>query len=409
MSYTLKGLFDEYTAIKSTKALAINVITFYQRFTTRSESHALFFGSGLVGVYPIRWMDSSDSIYWTEDIMGISEMDDLQRDMAKVPGMIFDKKGNIAKISGNALNMMFAYALYRLNNATDLPAEVKRQAMIHTVATYLAKHLASQITRRFHFNADPQIAAALYESLDNKTDLKKYGTWNNLLLARGEQAVDPQTGIHFKTMETMEPTAAVIYLVNDLQDRLVDVLNLLTEKFHEVKKNQGKILSGSMITEIEGEKMLREYVRKEQQLISDMDRIASDPRDLIRDDLAQMLCEYLTADKKPLLDALQYYSDNFNAPKTKYNELQRMLIVYVLTEMRTGKLNISDIPSIIKRVRSVFRASQTQRPEVLEIKRQFKDVVTEAIPRARDSVQVSTTIALALYIVLRMLSMQRYR
>ena len=205
MSYTLKGLFDEYTAIKSTKALAINVITFYQRFTTRSESHALFFGSGLVGVYPIRWMDSSDSIYWTEDIMGISEMDDLQRDMAKVPGMIFDKKGNIAKISGNALNIMFAYALYRLNNATDLPAEVKRQAMIHTVATYLAKHLASQITRRFHFNADPQIAAALYESLDNKTDLKKYGTWNNLLLARGEQAVDPQTGIHFKTMETMEP------------------------------------------------------------------------------------------------------------------------------------------------------------------------------------------------------------
>jgi hypothetical protein len=117
-----------------------------------------------------------------------------------------------------------------------------------------------------------------------------------------------------------------------------------------------------MITEIEGEKMLREYIRKEQQLISDMERISSDPRDLIRDDLAQMLCEYLTADKKPLLDSLQYYSDNFNAPKTKYAELQRMLIVYVLTEMRTGKLNISDIPSIIKRVRSVFRASQTQRP-----------------------------------------------
>lgn len=400
---TIKEVFADHVEATPDKEFATKLIIFYRNFISRSDAHSRFFSTPYVGVYPVRFM-TSDALYLLEDVLQIDDPRQCQEDIYSLSE--FDRNWHVAP---DVTNQAFLYAIHMLMNST-IDKKLAEQAMIHTVAMAIAKHLCSQITRRFKFNADPQIAAMLYETLDNKTDLKKYGTWNNLLLARGEQFIDERRGIHQKYIKKFGPDKRIIYAANDIQDRIVDVLNLLTEKFHDIKDSQGRILSTTAITTIDGEQLLRDYSRRETQLVRDMVAIVKDPRDLVRQEVMDFTVGVMTTAKEENIETiLNYLSDNLFAKDANYEEMIRNLIVFVLQEARQSNLDLDNMVMVVKRINSIFRSSQTKKREVLEIKRQFTTLTEEAIPRARDSDKVSSTIGTVIYLVVRMLSINYYK
>jgi hypothetical protein len=400
---TIKEVFDHHVTAKIDKNFAIAMIIAWQKFISRSESHSLFFNSPYVGVYPIRYM-TSDANNFLEDILGIEDIAECQEDIYSVPEV--DRNHHVAS---DVVNLAYIYANHRLMQA-PIPNDLKQNALEHTIAMAITKHLCSQITRRFKFNADIAIAAQLFELLDNKTDLKKFGDWKNLLLERGRQFNDPREGIHYKSVLDFTDNKRVIYATGDIQDRIVGVLNLLTEKFHEIKATQGRVLSQSTISSIDGEKVLREFARKETQLIREMQEICQSQRDLIKEDLLEFTVGILTtADTVNLAKVLEYYVDNFNVKELGHDTAIEKLIVYIFHEAKTANLDVSNIPALIGRIKSIFKHSNTKKADVLELKRLFNEITESAIPRARDSIKVSITLAVVIYLALRTLSINYYR
>ncbi|AXH70784.1 hypothetical protein [Vibrio phage BONAISHI] len=404
---SIKEVFDYHCTATVDDKFAIAMIVTWQKFISRSDSHSKFFNSPYVGVYPIRYL-TSDAMFFLEELLGIEDPVQCQTDLFALKTVDENHK-----VASDVVNLAYMYAVFRLFDS-NVNRKYKEPAMVHTVAMAITKHLCSQITRRFKFNADPAIAAQLYESLDNKTDLKRLGDWKSLLLERGEDFISPR-GIHSKFVAKMSPDERILYATGDIQDRIVGVLNLLTSKFHDIKDQQGKILSMSTIgSDIDGEKVLRDFARKENELKRVMSEIAEDPRDLIRQQLIDFTSDLITSANADMLEkTLEYFSDNFNAMDKKSHDsphraaLDR-LVVYVIHEAKVANLDLSNIPQVVARIKNIFRSSRTKKPDVIEIKNDFTMIVNDAIPRARDSVKVSCTIAMVIYLTLRMLSINHY-
>lgn len=405
---TIKDVFDYHVTAKIDDEFAISMIVTWQTFISRSDSHSKFFNSPYIGVYPIRYL-TSDALYFLEEILGIEDPNQCRQDLHELRSVDPNHK-----VASDVVNLAYMYAAHRLYDSR-ISSKYKDIALQHTIAMAITKHLCSQITRRFKFNADPAIAAELYESLDNKTDLKRLGDWKSLLLERGEDFFSSK-GIHAKYIGRFSPDERILYATADIQDRIVGVLNILTTKFHEIKDTQGRILSQSTITtDIDGDKVLRDFARKEADLQRTMAEIAEDPRDLIREELVEFSADLMTSvNSESLVEVLRYFSDNFNAHdrQTKtypHRDALDKLVIYVVHEARTSNLDISDTAAVISRIKRIFRSSQTKKPEVVELKRVFTEIVNDAIPRARDSVKVTCTITTVIYLTLRMLAINTYR
>jgi hypothetical protein len=402
---TLKELFDSYSNIKVDKAFVTKVVGYVQGFINKNDVHTQHFGSGLVGVLPVRYVDA-DARYWLEDVLGIDDVRDAQDDIWKIDGI--DRKWRVAS---DIVNLSFGYVLHRIGTEKGLDEKYRQFGMQETLVMCMAKHMCSLLTHRFKFPADELIAQQLYESLDNKSHLKRYGTWLNMIRAHSEEFLDPKTGIHTQrgVWKNFTNTKQIIYMTGDIQDRLAGQINLLTEKFHEIKDSNDRILVKASINNIDGEDMLAEYVSREKQLLRDMEIIAQDPRDFIKQELIDAVVEvFNTADERFVRKALEYYIDNFRADE-RYPQAMRSVVIYVMTEAKQGRLSLSNLPAVIKRLASILRASRTKKQDALRIKEDFRIITEEAIPTARDAIKTSTQISLIAYIALRMLTIPRYR
>ena len=131
--------------------------------------------------------------------------------------------------------------------------------------------------------------------------------------------------------------------------------------------------------------------------------IVADQNNFIRDELIDRTIEVIhTADERFLREVLDYYADNFTSEEL----LQKLLeetVVYISEQAKLSKISLSNVPELIHKLRNLFRSSRTTSRDVLSIKGHLREVILESIPRARHEVQVSTQIALFIYLALRMI------
>src|SRR5690554_5279886 len=73
MSPSLKEVFDrQFDQVKFDRQLCQRIIRFSNAFMTRNDDHSAFFGGVLLGVHPIRFLES-DREAWYEDVLDIDE------------------------------------------------------------------------------------------------------------------------------------------------------------------------------------------------------------------------------------------------------------------------------------------------------------------------------------------------
>ncbi|QNI21003.1 hypothetical protein [Vibrio phage vB_pir03] len=404
MAYpSIRAVFDEFSNLTVDKNF-IQKLTFYvYGFINKNETHTAHFGSNLVGVRPVRYVDA-DAIRWLEDILGIDEKRDCQQALFTVEHV---EKNH--RVRSDIVNLSFIYIMHRIA-ISKLDQKTKDEALILTIIMNLSKHMCSLLSHRFKFPSDEIIAQQLYESLDNKSHLKRYGSWFNMMRNTALEMLEPK-GIHTarKTWQTMARDKDVLYMCGDIQDRLAGQINLLTEKYHEIKNNSDRLTLNSPINSIEGEAVLAEFISKERHLVKDMLEIAKDPRDFIRDELVDATLEIIsTAEETHFRRTLNYLADNVSSVPA-YQETVSKLVVFILTEARQGRINLNQASEIIGRLRSTMRSSRVKKKDALELKEIFRTLVEDAIPTARDPIKVATQIAVMIYIALRMLTINRYR
>lgn len=403
MYKSAKEVFDANTRFKVDNGFCNKVLMFVVNFINFNDNHTEFFGGALLGVHPIAFGNTRDGKRWLEEILGIEDMEDCQLDLTNTPNI--DKNFHV---SSNVVTQSFVYTCHRVLSS-NLKEEIKYEVAKHLIFIMHARWLTGMMKKRFPYPTDPSIALALFESLDDRTDLKMTGSWYNLLMFRAITILDETKGIHVNVFREYSNDLNTVRAINDLEGRLSKSISALTEKFYIIRDTQSRILESSSMNDIDGEMTLREYRSSVNSLKTDIDAIAKDQRDFIKEELIGFTKEATsTCDVTLLRQVLLHYTDNYQAIPT-YPKALESIVVYIYNMSKSGNVKMDDIGAIVAKMTALFRSSGTKKDEVVLIKSYMSEIVENAIPKARDNLKVGTRISLMIYLVLRILTIHRYR
>lgn len=399
---TILSVFNSYcTDLVVDDAFCKSILNFDIRFVNKNSDHVNFFGSPLLGVYPARWTDEEHST-WMDDILNIDEMG-LQQDIHALPSV-----NKTFKVTANVVNQSFIYVLYRLYNSkvnTKLVEQTAR-SVIH-IMHY--KFITSIMAHYFRYPADKATAEATYNALTFKSDIRSTGSWGALVTLRGETFTSRRS-IHLNTFQSMKRDDKVLFAISDIQTRIRKVIKTQTALFHQIKENNGKVISVSSMMETDEGKMVKDVRREASVLLRYIDTVIPDKRDFVRVELFNVVMEANpSASPEVTLATLGYLSDIYRDRKKEYgNEVVNSTIIYGLNFLREKKIRTGDLANILYKVKSMLVGSRVNDDNVLRMREIGDRLVNEASPRSTAIPTSPERTAILLYIFMRTLTKNYY-
>lgn len=403
---TIKSVFDEVTGDVSVDAKLIQRIHHYERaFVNRNEDHIAFFGGNLMGVHPMRFRPT-DRDNWFSDVLMI---DDLRLE---------DEMKNVKAIDPNwrrandVMNLSCVWLVHAIQQSNLSPA-LKEQGMLDTLLIMQYKFLGSLMAHFYPYPADQATMLAAYAELSRKYALKAAGSWNNLLRSRAQELLTPRS-IHRRAIDTLGDDKAVIYMINDVQGRLREIVKSMTTVFYEVRARGGKISTEKSVMEIDGTAVLKDKTKHYASYIRYLHDVIGDRNSFIRQDLVNVIADAMhTMPPKLLSETLEWMSLNH---RTKGGEEieplidESLLFAFDLIASHREVLGSRTglMPLLIK-LRSLYMASRMSDPALLNTKELAESVVGKAVKTKNASVIASVRTGVQLYIVLRALAMSYYQ
>lgn len=406
----MKLVFDEHMKGLKVDAKFIKAIkNFDVSFVTKNSDHINFFGSGLLGVYPIRWT-SEETDSWLDDIVQVDELG-LKDDLYSLTKMVKNKPVPVVdpahKVSSDIVNLSMVYLLYRINTARELNSTQKKEGIESIVRIMHYKFLSSLMAHYFKFPADESVAKAAQLSLSNMFDIKQYKTWSGLINKRAED-FSKGTTIHKDTLKF--PTdEGMIYLLSDVQTRIRAVVRAYTGVFYRVRENAGRVVVTSKLMEVEDGVAIRDTNRAFNQIHRYLLDILPIKSDFIRPELVE-LCSKLIPSMNPTYFGyvLEYLCDHHNDQRQKWiMEFVDDCILYTFGYINDNRLPTNDLGLISSKLTGMYVGSRVKDPRILKLRKNGDKLVKAALKRKAPPGPERT--ALLIYIALRGLTMHHFK
>lgn len=403
----VKRVFDENCAhLRFDQKLAKKFSDYVISFINKNEENMTFFGGGLMGVQIVRFTQQ-DKDKWFTDVI---EADDilLEEKILELPKINQDYH-----VSSDLFNLSVVWVIHSFMNSPLLNDKQKHQAMIDASLALNIKYLTSLLYQYFKYPADPQIAAAAYAQLSYKYAIKQYGNWYATLVARCEDFLDEKS-IHFQTLKKFNDDNRIVYMLNDTQGRIRDMVKNLYGELIKVKNQGIKIKTISTLTlDNEGEQVVRDKTRNLLGYTRYLQSIISDKDSFIKSELVDVITNAMhTVPPKVFLQVLQYCSANYRQMgATEVDELLVSTLTHsfsYLENNRTLLKETNDIAALISRLRGVYMSSRSTEVELIEMRKTAQVIIKKATTIKNDNVIASLRTALMLYIVLRAFSKNYY-
>lgn len=402
MSLTVKETFQEYSDLSpSDTGLAKRIIAFEQYALNKTPDHTEFFGGNLIG-YPIARFSPADKKKWLEEVCLIDDVRNCQLDLYECPNIERDYA-----VSSEIFNLSIPWIMHILWNQKKTTKN--RPEMVSCLTVGMMFHLTSFMHGRFQYGAKPAIALAMFENLDFKNDFKKEGSWIGLIRARTDIFMDTD-GRYPDVWQDMVNDLRTVRMCNEINGNIRSTVNILKDKYETEAENQNRIESVSKVGEVDGEKMLKDYIRRADRLKEDMGRICADPNNLIKDEIIEIMPELLkTYDDRLVREILYYFSDNFRSKKDDWEETVNRLMIYILALPRTKGVSFKNIGEVVNVVVSMLRSSSTSNKDIIFIKRNMIRLSKKVHPSLREAKHPSNAISIVVYLTIRALSINYFK
>lgn len=236
--HNVRSILDvECAHLKFDSKLAAKFAQFCTDFCNKNEEHMTFFGGNLTGVQVVRFT-TQDKNKWFTDIL---EVDDilLEEKILALPAINKDYH-----VSSDLFNITAMWLIHKFMNSPLLNDDKKEQAMVDVALAMHYRFLTSLLYRYYKYPADPQVAAAAYAQLSFKYLLKQAGSWNAALIARCKDFLGKHS-IHYNTLKKFDNDLDIVYMLNDTQGRIRDMLKNIYGEFMKVHKEGIRISSTS--------------------------------------------------------------------------------------------------------------------------------------------------------------------
>lgn len=367
----------------------------------KDENTILFFGGNLIGVYPIKFI-LDDKLLWINDVLEIDDFDKLVTDIRDLPSISIHDKLTIA---GDALNLSFLWIAHQALTS-ELLHPTDRETFARACINMLQYKFVSSIhTHNFKYPADIEAAIAVYERLENKSQLKKAGSWQAMIDNRTTDILGHDS-LHTKTIRTLEDDDAIIKMINDIWNRLKSIIKILTRDLHDVLEKKAKIASSNKFMNVDGDAILKDYVNQYSYLRVMMHGVVPDRNAFIREDLIKVITLTVnTVYEYYLIDTLMFLVNNYRIIDKRFDipKLVDEVLIFAFEVIREEKIELKNLADIAIKLRGILRASRLLSPDYAVIRDKTAVIIETACPRITDTNLASTRIAIILYIVLRSL------
>lgn len=406
MDVSIKGVFEsECAALSIDTQLAKRLHLYTVGFAHKNQDHIEFFGGNLTGVQVVRFTDA-DRDQWFSEILQADE-GALEERLLALPTVNAD-----FNVSSDTMNLSCAWLMHALLVSKKLSDHQRHEAMIDVALVLQYKFLTSRLYRHFKYPADRAVAEATYAALTYKYAIKQYGSWAAVLQARAEEIIGPN-GLHRKAIETMNPDTAVIYLLNDTQGRIRDMLKNIYDVFLQVHRQGIKISSTSSLVEHDGVEILKDKSKNLLAYTRYINSIITDRNSFIREELVTVIEKQMkTMPPRLFRESLEWMSINYRQTGAgMIEELLNETLVHsfdYLAENRSLVRNSTDLASLLTRLRGVYMSSRSTDPALFSLREKAEKIVKLATQNKNTSVIAAVRTGILLYLIARAYSMRYY-
>lgn len=400
---TIREVFDRHVDIPSIEKMAKEIIKFEKNFVIRDDEHISFFGSALMGVHKVGWF-TADTYDWAEMILGVDDLDELQRDLHNLSTVSKEWK-----VGGDAINLSIPYVLY-LINTSKLKKDLKYDSMKACIKVLYYKFLV-QIQRWYFrvYQADIGVATAALDAMDNNFELKVEGTWGQVIDKRADRFLD-KSSIHRDTIKSMSSDKSVVYIATDIDTKIRQQYVAYRRVFERVKDSRSAIFRQSAVFLTESGVVVRDVKRTYNDYIRYLTTVVSDRNDFIKGDLLEaILPSFNNADIELVNDTLLYISENFDNKRRKYiRKLIEDMLLYSIEYIRNNKLKTGDLYTIMFRLKSMITGSRVIDDKTINLRNSGDKLVLDAANKKISGTPAAERTTVLIYIILRVLAKNKY-
>ncbi len=400
-----KKIFDE--ALKETKVddkLFHQIRHYVNAFINKNDDHIKFFGSNLTGVYPVRFK-SEDKNRWNDELLNIDEYSVRQAIINPEHGAVPEEWVRATDV----MNISCLYLSYRFFNSS-MNQKLKQDAIVNTLMALHCKLISSLMAHFFPYPADEATAMATYAALSKKYSIKQQGSWRGVLLNRCMDIIDEQS-IHYQTIRNFNDDDAIIYMIQDIQGRLRDIIKKLWKVFELVRTQNAKILTNSGTVELDGKIMVRDMERALTPYKIYINKAVLDKSSFIKRELVDVIAKAVHTAPEPLIySALEYISDNYIKDKNIVEFVDNVVIhVFGLLATDENMMNkLDNLAGMLETMKFLYMASKSSDPLILNMRKSGEKIIKKATSSKNPSTLSSVRTATMLYIVARTFAKKYY-
>lgn len=406
MDKNIKAVFDDVCAeLSIDSSLGKRLNDHRSHFVNRNSEHIAFFGGNLLGVQIVRFI-ASDRNDWFNNILECDELD-LQDRLYSLDSINPD-----FQVSSDVMNLSCLWLAHAIERNARLSSKQREESQLNTMMILNIKLITSLLYNYFKYPADEAIARATYDALSYKYTIKQEGSWNKVLERRSLDILDSKS-IHAKTLKTFDKDVDIVYMINDIQGRLRDMVKNIYAVFMQIHQQGIRISSSSSMVEHDGVEVLKDKTRSLATYTRYVVGIIPDQNSFLKEDLLQVIEKTLPTMPPHLFrTTLKWMSEAYGSKHTEFfNEAIERLMVHAfdyLNANRTLMRNTTDLPQLITKLKGTYMSSRNNDPDLKRARVDFEKIANLATGNKNNSILSSIRTGLMLYIVVRAISMKHY-
>lgn len=404
-----KSVFQEYAPINVDNNFLKHLANYVSAITHKNQEHIAFFGGNLFGVQLVRFTQHERDT-WFNDIVGVDEYtlnDQIVEQCKQVKAIKMQWE-----VSSDVFNLSAVWVLHCIQTAKGLDEKKRQEALMAVLFVLQFKFFSSRYFRYFRYPADKAVAEAAYSMLSMRFAIKQAGNWLRFFNMRSEEILSDK-GIHTKVIDKMHDDDAVVYMLNDTQGRIREVLKLLYDNYLVAREKGARIASTSMLVEHDGEVALRDQTNSFANYITYIKSVITDQNSFIKQELTELVEQIMpTMPPKYFQLTLVWLSANATSnAANKINALLENTLIHCFDYLSEDKgivRNTHDIAGLLSRLRGVYRSAKSTDPMLLKIREDCESIVEKATQLRNESVVASVRTGVLLYISLRAMTKRHY-
>lgn len=442
MPHQILDMFDTHFHVDISPALANSIIKFVNAFESK-DRHPQALNTYMLGIDKVHFLEHDRDAFlslFNSDVRSISSFIDQQAtgktafgfkatdfkepsENSKVSNQMrkmirdVDAINTKFKVISDPFNLYITYILHQIYIA-KIPERFQSEAMLKTLMLLQYKFFSSLVAHRFKFPPDESIMTAMYEGLSGKYDIKIYGTWKNVMMAKAAMLLD-KSSIHHDVFEKYDNDKEILYLISDTQTRIRQNLNTITTEYMMTKEKHDKIGSYSSLGSTEeGDTALLDSASMLDNMIVNTYNCVLSTAKFLDDRQLKLVCNMFSAlgpaQLRHLLIAFSEYATRMQrtgkAQDTKKIDGIEVYIgpqVFIQNTLQTAYrfCNASNVKfnqpiPVLRVIRDIFSSSRITDTDIQKLRASTNFYVSTLQDSTRETTVSALRIGLVLYLVL---------